>query len=158
MFVHDFVHIERKPQDVKAAVLAERGRWLLPLCTTLGGDLRVQVGPASAGTARQRFGKDVHVELGEPVEYGDTVVVPMRWEATGPSRLFPTLDANLEITSLGMDRTRIGLSGHYRVPLGAVGRKADDWLLHGLAEDTLRAFLQRVRIVLETDRQAAPAL
>ena len=45
--------------------------------------------------------KLVQVSLLDPVCRDDAVLVPMRWEATGPmGRLFPVLDANL---MLGQD-------------------------------------------------------
>ena len=156
MFVHDFVHIDRPPDAVKAAVLADRGRWLRPLATGGGDDQRLRVGPPGLPRDRPLLGKQVRVELGEPHVKGDHVVVPIRWEATGAPHLFPTLDAHLEITPLGTNATRIGLSGHYDAPLGAIGRTIDDLFLHALAEDTLRQFLQRLGRALEEQPESGP--
>jgi hypothetical protein len=152
MFVHDFVHIGRRLQEVKAEVLADHGRWLRPLATTNGDELRLRVGPTGIPTDHPLIGKQIRVEVGEPREVVDAVVVPMRWEATGVSGLFPTLEADLEFGALGPERTRISLSGRYEVPFGRVGRTVDDLLLHGLAEETVREFLKRLAKALEERR------
>jgi len=157
MFVHDFVHVDRRPDEVKAEVLADHGRWLRPLAWERGRELRTRVGPMGVPPAHPLLGKDVRVELGEPREAGEALVVPMRWKATGVIGLFPTLDADLAIDPLGMARTRLSLSGSYEVPFGVVGRTVDDLLLHGLAEETLRAFLHRLANALEArERDARP--
>jgi hypothetical protein len=153
MFVHDFVHVDRPPDEVKAEVLADRGRWLRPLAARSGDELQLRVGPIGVPPDKPLIGKQVRVELGEPTGVGDALVVPIRWEATGAPRLFPTLDADLEFAGLGPDRTRISLSGRYEVPFSGVGRTVDDLFLHGLAEETLRGFLQRLAKALE----ASPA-
>jgi hypothetical protein len=151
MFVHDFVHVVRPARDVTDAVLANQGAWLTSLGSVRGDELVIRVGPPGP-RSRSTIGKEVRVELGAPVASDDRVIVPMHWEATGMPRLFPTLDALLEITPLGADRTRIGVSGHYTVPFGALGRRADDWLLHGLAEETIRGFLGRLVQALEIEK------
>ena len=152
MFVHDFVHIARPPDEVKAEVLTDHGRWLRPLATRSGDELQLRVGPAGVPADNPLIGKQVRVELGEPRGVGEAVVVPMRWEATGAPGLFPTLDADLEFGGLGPERTRISLSGRYEVPFGGVGRTVDDLLLHGLAEETMREFLKRLAKALEERR------
>ena len=152
MFVHDFVHVDRRPDEVRAEVLADHGRWLRPLAAVRGGESHMRVGPAGVPPTQPLLGKEVRVELGEPRAVGEAVVVPMRWEATGAKGLFPTLDADLEIDSLGPARTRVSLSGRYDVPFGVAGRAVDNLLLHGLAEETLRAFLHRLAAALEARR------
>jgi hypothetical protein len=154
MFIHDFVHLDRRPDEVKTEVLADHGRWLRPLATT-PEELQLRIGPTGVPPNNPLIGKRVRVELGEPRVMGDAVVVPMRWEATGAPGLFPTLDADLEFAALGPDRTRISLSGRYEVPFGGVGRTVDDLFLHGVAEETLRGFLQRLAKALEARRRSA---
>lgn len=149
MFIHDFVHVDRPADEVKAEVLADGGRWLRPLATVVDDDVHMRVGPAGVPPTHPLLGKQVHVELGVPRAMADALVVPMHWEATGAPELFPALDADLEIGGLGPGRTRIGLTGHYRVPFGVVGRTVDDLVLHGLAEDTVRDFLTRLAHALE---------
>ena len=68
----------------------------------------------------------------------------MTWRATGPERLFPQLDADLEVAALGPQRTQLSISARYRPPLGAFGRALDRALLHRVAEATIKDFLDRV--------------
>lgn len=68
----------------------------------------------------------------------------MSWRATGPDRLFPQLDADLEVAALGRGRTQLSISARYRPPMGAAGRALDRALLHRVAEATIKDFLDRV--------------
>jgi hypothetical protein len=52
--------------------------------------------------------------------------------------------ADLELGSLGEDRTQLAISARYRPPLGAVGQTLDRVLLHRVAEATVKDFLDRV--------------
>src|SRR5664280_3824566 len=71
-------------------------------------------------------------------------VMPLRWSATGPTELFPVMEADLEIAPLGASESQLRLSGSYDPPLGPVGRQLDRLLLHQLAEATVRALLSQL--------------
>ena len=89
--------------------------------------------------------KLVRVQLLEPVPRDDTVVLPLRWEATGAAgRLFPVLDANLVLTPSGEDRSTLTLTGAYRPPLGGVGAAVDRALLNRAAAATLKSMVSQV--------------
>jgi hypothetical protein len=68
----------------------------------------------------------------------------MTWRATRPEGLFPQLDADIEVASLGAGRTHLSISARYRPPMGVVGRMLDRALLHRVAEATIKDFLDRV--------------
>ena len=70
--------------------------------------------------------------------------LPLTWDPIGLEGLLPRLDANLELGSLGVDRTQLAISARYRPPLGVVGRAVDRVLLHRVAEATLKDFLDRL--------------
>ena len=91
-----------------------------------------------------RVGKEVQIELGTPFRIPSRTILPLTWTATGPEKLFPSLDADLEIAPLGRNRTQLSISARYRPPFGAVGRVLDRALLHRVAEATLKDFLDRV--------------
>lgn len=58
--------------------------------------------------------KRVRVGVLPSREVGNTIVVPLRWEATGPAgRLFPALDANVELAHADQDSTQLTLIGCY---------------------------------------------
>ena len=70
--------------------------------------------------------KQVQVRLIGPVRRDGTTTVWLRWEATGPAGgLFPVLDADLQLRSEGLEKTRLTLNGCYRPPLGRLGSGLD---------------------------------
>jgi hypothetical protein len=103
--------------------------------------------------------KLVRVSLLEPVPRDDTVVLPLRWEATGVmGRLFPVLDANLRLIPDGDGRTRLIFSGAYRPPLAALGSRIDPVVLRLAAAATVRSLMGELArmIVAPEARSAAP--
>jgi hypothetical protein len=96
-----------------------------------------------------RVSKSVEIDVGTPVTNAGKTWIPMAWHATGPSSLFPTLDAELEFASLGRQITQLSFSGRYQPPLGLVGRTIDKALLSRLAEATIKDFVDRLARVLE---------
>ncbi len=89
--------------------------------------------------------KLVRVQLLEPVPRDDTMVLPLRWEATGAAgRLFPVLDANLVLTVSDEDHCTLTLTGAYRPPLGGVGAALDRALLKRAAAATVRSLVSQV--------------
>ena len=90
------------------------------------------------------LGKIVAVHLGEPEGADEALVIPLTWEATGPTGLFPRLEAELRLSALDPERAELALSGRYRPPLGRAGRVLDETLLTHVAGATVRSFLRRV--------------
>lgn len=123
--------------------LAERGRHLLD-----GGDDGVR--------ADGSFGARVHVP-GVPfnpvleatlgvaaVRAGGRRVIPLTWHAQTASFAFPEFRGSLEVEPLADGVTRFSVVGRYEPPLGPIGMAFDATVLHGVAERTGRAVLQRV--------------
>jgi hypothetical protein len=133
----------------------------------------MRVGPLGATPGTSKL---VEVHFLEVVTRGESAVLALRWQATGPGgRLFPALDADLALTPAGEHSTRLSLAGAYRPPLGAVGAGLDKAIFHKVAEATVRSLLTRVAdaltrpqgpaaVVPETDmtqpatRRAAPEM
>jgi hypothetical protein len=148
MFVHDFVYVDIPAAAVRARILADHGSWMNPLAngaTAEGDALRVRIGPTTKITPLSRI---TDVELGQPFDRGDTTVVPMTWNGVGTSSAFPVLHADMEIASLGKDRSQLSLLGRYEPPLGGIGRRLDQLLLHRIAEASVRSFLRRLAAAL----------
>ena len=74
----------------------------------------------------------------------------MTWKATGAQRLFPLLEADLEVAGLGATRTQLSISARYRPPMGSFGQVLDRALLHRVAEAALKDFLDRVGATIST--------
>ena len=142
MFVHDFVYVDADMPGLGAALAGVRAETL--------AEAAYEAAVEGARTASARVGptgalsKTVVVELGSPVTREDVVVVPLTWTATGPSWLFPRMEADLELAPSGAGRTQVSFLGRYEPPLGSLGRALDHMALHRVAQATVRAFLTRL--------------
>jgi hypothetical protein len=143
MFARYYVELPISVTDVERALAREPSSWLPGLAehaNHLGDALLAEVG----------FGEDVRitrtvsVELGEPMRAGSKTVVPLRWIPSPGAGLFPSLDADIEVASLGADRAQLAINARYVPPFGAIGRAMDRALLSRVAEATLKDFLDRV--------------
>ena len=106
----------------------------------------VRVGPLGAAAGMSKL---VEVHFLEVVTCGESAVLALRWEATGPGgRLFPALDADMSLTPAGEHSTRLSLAGVYRPPLAALGTGLDRAVFHKVADATVRSLLARVADVL----------
>jgi hypothetical protein len=144
MFVRYYVELPLPFADVEATLLAEAEGWvpgLLRDAEDRGNDLMAEVG---FGRGERRVEKTVEIHLGSPFRMDRKTLVPMTWRAAGEERLFPYLDADLEIGALGPTRTQLSISARYRPPMGPLGRAIDRALLHRVAEATIKDFLDRV--------------
>jgi hypothetical protein len=102
----------------------------------------LRVGPF--GEARG-LSKLVRVSLMEPIRRGETMNVPLRWEATGAAGdLFPVLDADLILSRHGAGQVRLGLTGSYRPPFGRAGAALDRVIMHRIATATIQSLLASV--------------
>jgi hypothetical protein len=96
----------------------------------------LRVGPAPM------LSRLVSVEFRDLVTHGDSSLLTLRWEtAGGGGGLFPVLDADITITPVDDERTRLRLDGSYRPPLGAVGASLDRAVMHRVAAATIRSFV-----------------
>lgn len=152
VFLQEFVDVARPP-DVIGEKLATGSQWLGHLASAAGGDtetLLVRIGPGSAGRAPAEWiAREVRVRIGRSTETSVGVRVPLRWEDARRPGLFPVLDGNLEVASLGPNRSRIVLYASYRPPFDSWGHALDHALLHRVAESTIRSFLGYVAARLE---------
>ena len=144
MFVRYYVEVSLPADRVERALLASPAEWLSVLAGAAqerGDVLLTEVGVGPLGT---RLRRRVTILLGEPVRFPSMTSLPLTWEPVGLEGLLPRLDANLELGSLGGDRTQLAISARYRPPLGAVGQTLDRVLLHRVAEATVKDFLDRL--------------
>lgn len=155
MFARYFVELPISAEDVERALSHDPRAWLPGLAEGAhhrGDQLLAEVGFGEA----IRIKRTVAVELGQPVRSGSKTVLPLRWAASGPGGLFPSLDADLEVASLRPGRTQLAMSARYVPPFGTVGRVIDRAALSRVAEATVKDFLDRVAEAILSAR-AAPA-
>jgi hypothetical protein len=105
-----------------------------------------RVGPLGAAPGMSKL---VEVHFLEVVTRGESAVLALRLEATGPGgRLFPALDGDISLIPAGEHATRVSLAGVYRPPFAALGAGMDMAVLHTVADATVRSLLARVADVL----------
>jgi hypothetical protein len=141
MFVHYFTHVpvpiavvESRIDDVRSDLEQWAG-----IAYREAEELRAVVGPRP-----ERFAKKVRLVIGEPEVRGGGVVYAVRWTAVGAEALFPRLTADLTLSHVGPERTKLTLEGTYDPPLGPVGRAADRVMLRRVAEVTVQDWVDRV--------------
>ena len=101
--------------------------------------------------------KLVEVHVLDVVTRGESAVLALRWQATGPGGgLFPALDADIWLTPAGEGSARLSLAGVYRPPLGALGAGLDRAVFHRVADATARSLLARVADVLAAAPRTQP--
>ena len=147
MFVRYFVELPLPAARVERALLDHPPGWLAEMAGAAqqrGDELLAEVGVGVNGPLGARLGRRVAIELGEPVRFPSMTSLALTWEPIGLEGMLPRLDADLELGSLGEDRTQLAISARYRPPLGVVGRAVDRVLLHRVAEATLKDFLDRL--------------
>jgi hypothetical protein len=149
MLIQDFVRVTAPYVTVRDRLLAPTPGWLTNGATDAYADGERLFLTVSATGGEVTVGKRVQVVLGAAYARGEGSVVPLSWSATGAQRLFPTLDADLEIMPMGPDQVMLTLMGRYEPPLGALGRSIDRLVLHRIAEACIRSFLHRIAANLE---------
>jgi hypothetical protein len=103
--------------------------------------------------------KTVEVSTLEPYLRGHVTVIALRWSATGPfGDLFPTLDADLEVSAASPGLSRVALIGSYRPPLGPVGELLDRTVLRRAGARTIRHWLRGARAVATSPNSPSVSL
>jgi hypothetical protein len=149
MLIQDFVQVKAPYASVRDRLLDTSRRWLTDGASAAYAEGERLLLTVSATAGEVRVGKRVQIDLGAAYTRGEGFVVPLSWWATGAQRLFPTLDADLEIMPLGPDQVMLTLMGRYEPPLGPVGRGLDRLVLHRVAASCVRSFLHRTAAALE---------
>ncbi|MDA8381116.1 MAG: Rrf2 family transcriptional regulator [Actinomycetota bacterium] len=152
--VADSVHVEL-PVAVVAGRLGTGASWLAPHAAAASAEaaaggaveptVEMRVGPGGPSW----LGKTVRVHLGRSQTKSDGIALPLAWEATGRSGLFPRLDGELRLCAIDPERTELRLTGHYCPPFGKAGMVVDDALMARVARSTVRSFLRRVARALD---------
>ena len=157
MFARYFVELPLLAADVERALLDRPNEWVPGLAGA--ADERGEALLAEVGFGDGiRVEKKVVIEFGTPMRLPSRTVLPLRWRAAGAQGLFPSLDADLEVASLGTGTTQLSMSARYMPPMGAVGRAMDHAVLHRIAEATVKDFVDRVADTLVSLFPPTPAL
>lgn len=145
MFVRYFLDLDDPFEDVEAALLADPSSWVPGMARVAGEVGERLLGEVGfAVSEERRIDKEVEISIGQSYRAPGKTRLPMSWKATGAGRLFPSLDADLELAGMGASRTQVSISAWYHPPLGPLGRALDRALLNRVAEATIKDFLDRV--------------
>lgn len=147
MFVHYYTHVPVAMDDVEARLDEVRVHLedMADAAYRDGEDLCARVGPSEVG-----FAKRVHLDIGMPELRRIGLVYPLTWTASGAKALFPKLTANLVLSHVGRERTKLTLEGTYEPPLGPIGRAVDRVLLRNVAEATVQDWVDRIAVSITT--------
>lgn len=111
-----------------------------------GEALTAKVGPTHV------VARKVRLDIGLAEIHTGGLVYPVRWTVSGAAMLFPELDADLWLTKVGSQMTRLTLKGTYQPPLGPLGRLADRALLGRVAEATVADWVERLAAAVIADQ------
>lgn len=141
MLVYYFVEIDRPFEEAEPILLRllEGASDAADIAYREGEALRAQI-----GFGQPRIHKTVELRLGQALRGENQTSIPLAWEATGPTRIFPSMTADLTLARLGPRISHLALSGAYEPPLGALGKAVDRLTLHRLAEATVKRFTDRI--------------
>ena len=157
MFIRYYVELAHPWGDLERALLATP-KELIPSIASFADDrgqhLLAEVGFAIDG---HRVTKRIEVEVGPPVIREGRTWIPITWRATGATGLFPVMEAELELASLGGRLTQLSISARYQPPLGLLGRTIDRALLSRVAEATVKDFIDRLGQALEARLELSQA-
>jgi hypothetical protein len=142
MYIQHSVHIDQPVQACTDALLAGPSKWF----PRLEGK---NVGAVSAHIAGVPVRKRVVVELGEPVKTSTWTVIPLSWKATFPQKLFPVMTGRVELAPVDKGVTRLTVSGMYEPPLGGLGKRIDEAMMHNVAQATVKELAESIAKRLE---------
>lgn len=144
MFLRYYVDLPFPLVEAEPALLEGPETWIPGLFRDAEGRGHALLTEVGFAVDERRIDREVEIELGAPYVSGTATRMPLTWSATTKGRLFPQLEADLELAAVGRDRSQLSLDARYRPPFAMVGRALDRALLHRVAEATIKDFVDRV--------------
>jgi hypothetical protein len=141
MLVYYFGHVAGTLAEVAILISdshSDLSAWA-DLAIRHGEELRTRIDPGPFMPA-----KEVHVEVGKAERRSGSVVIPLKWKATGPEALFPEMNADLVLQPIGHTDVQVVFRGSYDPPFGGIGRLLDRALMHRLAEASVKSFVDQL--------------
>jgi hypothetical protein len=157
MFLRYYVELPMPFDRAEPALIAFPGSGLGAWIEESGDQVDRLLAEVGFTVAERRIEHRVTIAFRDPRRLGSRTLVPMTWEATGPDGVVPTLEGDLEVATLGPNRTQLSISAMYTPPMGAFGRALDRALLHRVAEATVKDFLDRVAAAMSDSDAGVPA-
>lgn len=152
MFVQYYTHVPVSLSTVETRIEEIRSHldeWA-GVAYREGEDLLATVGPTQGG-----YAKRVRLQIGLAEIRRAGVVYPITWTAAGATGLFPKLSADLVLSHVGREKTKLFLQGNYEPPLGLVGRAVDRTVLRNVAESTVQDWVDRVAAAVSSGQSVS---
>jgi hypothetical protein len=144
MFLRYYTVVDRPFAATEMEFLSSADRWMPDIAQEADGTGARILAELGFKLGERRIGRQVEIELGDPLRSAGLTIRPVRWRAASNAGLFPALDGHIELASLGGNSTHVGMSANYEPPLGLIGKLADRALLHRVAEVTVKDFVERI--------------
>ena len=157
MLIRYFGEIATPFEVVEQAMLAAPERWMPGLVRDTEREREALLSEVGVRDDGGRSRRPAEVTFGEALRLPAKTILPMRWKPSSAWPLFPEIEADLEVASLGPSRTQLSVNARYSPPLGRLGSVIDRALLHRVAEATVKDLVDRVGAALELDADAVPA-
>lgn len=93
--------------------------------------------------------KSVLLHVGQARIRRDGVAFPVTWRATGPTVLFPRMQADLVVSPIGAHSSSLVFEGTYEPPFGFVGGAFDRLVMNRIAEMTVKIWVDHVARLVE---------
>ena len=106
MLIRYYIELPVPEEPLAEALVASSQTWIPGLVRKASDRERGLLADVGFGD-RLRVTKQVEISLDAPRRLGAALYIPIRWQATGPSGLFPVLDGELELAPLGEHRTTL---------------------------------------------------
>lgn len=154
--IRHYAYVNRPFEDVWPLLAADPQR-------VVGVDQSWQRGSGRSALHARLAGvevsREVDVTFGGVVCDDERASLALRWGDARHPRMFPLLEAVLELAPLSSGRrrlTQVGLVGHYRPPLGTVGGVADRVAGGEVAAESVGRFVEEVARRLEAMIEPEP--
>ena len=146
MFVYYFVRVNRPFNEVESSLVTQLTN-TGPFANAPhreGENLGDRIDRIALRHGHPVLAKAVQLISGIPRRGEQQTTIRLAWEATGTPGLFPKLDADLTVATVGPELCQIAMRGTYAPPLGPLGRALDRAVLHRVAEASVKSFVDRM--------------
>jgi hypothetical protein len=151
--VYYYTQLDKSFPDAATLLGDDPGLWLPAPAEPVEAGWRVAL-DATGALPRTRALRLAVVQP-EPLRRSyDRVWRRMRWRDARGDRLFPVMEADVELEALVDGRSRLSLVGSYEPPGALVGSLTDSAFGHRVAESCVRRFVLDIADRLEASREA----
>ena len=141
MFVYYYGDVHGTLAEVALLISDSQSEWSAwaRLAVRRGEELRSRIDPGGFVPA-----KGIEIEVGRSERRAGSVIIPIKWKATGVGPIFPVMNADIVLQPIGHTDVQVAIRGSYDPPLGGFGRLLDRAVMHRLAEASAKSFVDQL--------------